>query len=138
MWTLIQRHFPTLFIALPRTVRSLPRAFLIVVKRLQRVMTRRRMIAVAVVGVVIGSVLERRSRFLRLAEYHRSQIVGVQFVIAMRAPDRVCVESWVDAQGRTVSPQQIVKDEWHDQLSSEYLGAASRPWLPVVRDPPPP
>jgi len=138
LWTSIQRHFPTLLVALPRTVRSLTRAFLIVAQRLRTVITPRRMIAVAVVGVVIGSVLERRSRFLKLAEYHRSQIVGAPFVIAMRAPDRVCVELWMDAQGRAVSPQEIVKDQWHSQLSSKYLGAAARPWLPVERDPPRP
>jgi hypothetical protein len=136
MWTLMQRHFPTLLVALPRKLKSLPGALLIVAKRIQRVMTLRWMIAVAVVAVLVGSVLERRSRFLRLAEYHRSQVVGVQHVIAMRAPDRVCVELWLDHRGRTLSPQQFVEDQWHDQLASKYFGAAARPWLPVASDTP--
>jgi hypothetical protein len=100
---------------------------------------RRLMIAVAGVAIVLGWVLERRSRFLRLAEYHRSQItVGAHKELVMLAPSRKCVEMWVDNQGRQVSPQQLLNDGWHIELSSKYLDAAARPWLPVERDPPPP
>lgn len=95
------------------------------------------MIAVAVVGTVLGVVLERRSRFLRLAEYHRSQIVGAHLVQALMR-NRGCVTYWMDANGRTVSSAQPAKDQWHNELSSKYLLAARCPWLPVEGDPPEP
>jgi hypothetical protein len=95
------------------------------------------MIAVAVVGTVLGVVLERRSRFLRLADYHRSQIVGAHRVQALMR-NGGCVTFWMDAKGRTVSSPQEAKDRWHTELSSKYVLAARCPWLPVESDPPEP
>jgi hypothetical protein len=131
----LHRHFPTLLVALSRAARSLPGAFLVIAKRLRHGITRRRMIAVALVALVLSAVLERRSRFLRLAEYHRSQVDGVLYVFVIPKPDRVCVDYWIDAQGRQISSQQV---QWHDRLSFKYRDPAARPWLPVEPDPPPP
>jgi hypothetical protein len=90
------------------------------------------MIAVAVVGTVLGSIMERRARFLRLAEYHGSQVVGVSGAIAVGS------EVWWDAQGNPLSPEQIERDRWHLHLWSKYSLAARHPWLPVDSDPPEP
>jgi hypothetical protein len=93
------------------------------------------MIVVAVVGSALGSIMERRARFVRLAEHHNAQIVGVSRGWAM-GKNRVCREVWFDAKGISVSTQQAAKDVWHRQLASKYLIAASRPWAPVDDDPP--
>ncbi len=94
------------------------------------------MITVAVLGTVLG-VMERRSRLLRLAEYHRSEIVDAHLVHALMR-NRACVTYWVDAKGRTVSSKQQAKNRWHSDLSSKYVLAARCPWLPVELDPPEP
>ena len=93
------------------------------------------MIVVAVVGSAMGSIMERRARFLRLAEHHNAQVVGVRHGWAMGS-NRVCREVWVDAKGHSSSALQAAKDVWHRQLASKYLIAASRPWAPVDEDPP--
>src|SRR4051794_20639620 len=134
----LQRHFPTLFVALPRAPRSLSGAFLVVLKRFRRSTTRNRRIAVAVVGFILGSVLVRSLLFWRLADYHNSQVVGVEYKIVMLKPSRLCVEVWFDTQGSEVSPRQVLKYQWHRHLYYKYSGAAARPWLPVEPDPPPP
>jgi hypothetical protein len=135
----LQRHFPTLLVALPRAARSLLRGVFAVANRLRQRITRRRVIAIAVAGLVLGSTLEgRRTRFSRLADYHNSQVVGVTLAIVMTAPRRVCVTQWYDNRGIVVSPQQVLKDEWHRMLATKYRRAAARPWHPVGPDPPPP
>jgi hypothetical protein len=137
MWTFMRRNFPTLLVALPRNVRSLSRALVNLMDRRQRVMTRHRMIAVTVVGVIlVGSVLERRARYLRLADYHRSQIVSAGLCLG-RGPDRICREVWLDEKGSPVSSRQLAKDSWHGSQVSKYRHAARYPWLPVEPDPPP-
>ena len=93
------------------------------------------MIVVAVVGSALGSIMERRARFLRLAENHNAQVVGVRHRWAMRS-NGVCREEWVDAKGNLSSALQAAKDVWHRQIASKYLMAASRPWAPVNEDPP--
>ncbi len=93
------------------------------------------MIAVAIVGLILGSFLVRSFLFWRLAEYYDSQVVGVEYKNVMLKPSRLCVVVWFDAQGREVSPRQVLKDESHRQLSSKYRDAAARPWLPVEPDP---
>jgi hypothetical protein len=84
------------------------------------------MIAVAVTGTALGTVMERRSRFLRIAEQHRSQIVGAQEVLAL-GRDRICRRYWMDAKGNVVSATQAAKDNWHSRMSEKYLFAASQP-----------
>ena len=93
------------------------------------------MIVVAVVGSVLGSTMERRARFLRLAEHHSAQVVGVTHRWSM-LNNGVCREQWIDAKGNLSSALQAAKDVWHRQLASKYLIAASRPWAPVDEDPP--
>jgi hypothetical protein len=95
------------------------------------------MIAVGLAGSLLGAIMERRARFLRLAELHRSQVVGAQDVYALGA-DRVCRHFWMDAKGNVVSPDRPAKDRWHTEMASKYLLAARSPWLPVDDDPPEP
>ena len=93
------------------------------------------MITVAVVGTALGSIMERRARFLRLAKHHNAQVVGLSHRWVMRS-NGVCREMWVDAKGNSSSALQAAKDVWNRQLASKYLIAASRPWAPVDEDPP--
>ncbi len=92
------------------------------------------MIAVAVTGTPLGTIMERRSRFLRLAAQHRSQFVGVQEVSAMGG-DRICRHYWMDANGNVVSATQAAKYEWHGRMAEKYFVAASQPWCPLGGDP---
>ena len=95
------------------------------------------MMAVALVGTVLGLIIERRSRFLRLAEHHRLQIVGVLSGNGM-GRDRICRYVWLDAQGKPLSHEQIENDRWHRELSLKYLLAVRQLRLPVEPDPPEP
>ena len=106
--------------------------------RLPRMTTRRWIIAVAIVGLVLGSILHRRQQFLNLAEYRRSRSTGVHRVVAMRRSDRVCVVYRRDARGRTLSPLEIRKHPWQVELSAKYLRAARYPWFLAGPDPPEP
>ena len=40
--------------------------------------------------------------------------------------------------GRSLSNQQILEDEWHAEMVNKYRRAARYPWLPMVPDPPEP
>jgi hypothetical protein len=111
-----------------RVARRLPRV---------RVTIASLMIAVGLIGSLLGTGMERRARFLHLAEHHRSQVVGAEEVYAM-GRDRICRHYWMDAKGNVVSPDRAAKDRWHSALSSKYSVAARSPWLPVDADPPEP
>lgn len=97
------------------------------------------MIAVAVAGVALGTFIERRTRFLRRAEHHRSQIVAVDYSAPKYAGDcGVPIVDRTDGQGRVLSDQQLRRDDWHRGLAWKYSVAAGHPWLPVPPDPPQP
>jgi len=95
------------------------------------------MIAVAVVGTVLGFLMERRSRFQRLAAQHSAQIIGVTRGSPV-GRNEICHDWWCDAQGEPLSPEQHAKEQWHRELASKYLLAAREPWLSVEPDPPEP
>jgi hypothetical protein len=79
------------------------------------------MIALAVVSLLSAGVAEmrrRRTRFLRVAEYHER-----------KNPDR-----W----GGFVPPALTAHDRWHIELAKKYRRAARYPWLPVASDSAPP
>jgi hypothetical protein len=92
--------------------------------RLPRMTTRRWMIAVAGVGIVLGASVElqrRHDRFLHLAKHHEMQSFKLTDDTGLDA------RMWSDA-----------KFEWHRRLGEKYRRAATSPWLPVEPDPPAP
>ncbi len=94
--------------------------------RRPRMTTRRWMIAVAIVAVVIG-IYERRRRFLRLAAIHAEAIAGVDAGhVDIPRPGEPFI--WV------ASPRH----RWHEALLAKYARAARYPWLPVEADTPEP
>jgi hypothetical protein len=95
------------------------------------------LIAVAVTGTVLGTVMERRARFLRIAEQHRSQITGARGAwVMMSGPSgRICRRVYRDAKGNVVPAEKVAKDPWHRTMSDKYFRAASQPWYPVGGDP---
>jgi hypothetical protein len=139
MWTFMQQHFPTLSVALPRAARSLPGAFLIARKRLRGAMTRRRMIAAAVLGLTAGLIElprllieERRRRFDSVAAEHESKMIyGIG--CSRRGPP-----TYYDIHGRVMTAAEVEIADWHAKLARKYRAAAAKPWLPVEPDPPPP
>jgi hypothetical protein len=86
---------------------------------LPRMTTRRWMIAVAVVAVVLWGVPTviqwRRIRFQRLSDYHRSKIV----LVGPPSP-------------------LLARTLYHSKMAEKYAEATRRPWLPVSPDPPAP
>jgi hypothetical protein len=91
------------------------------------------MAVVAVVAMTLGVATEltqRRTRFLQLAAYHRSQIIAPgQFVDHNRR-----VVLWIDLDGGMLKERPRL-DYWHEELAHNYQAAASRPWYPVEPDP---
>src|SRR5262245_7278887 len=101
--------------------------------RLPRLTTRRLMVLVATVGIVLG-LETRRVQFLDLASYHSEQ--------AMQTMRFRCHGVWIT---RDVFPDlpsgteayPTTQSDWHAGLADKYARAARRPWLPVAPDPPP-
>jgi hypothetical protein len=91
------------------------------------------MIAVAVVGLTLGLIEERRIRFESLATDHQSKTR--RYVIA-------CGRRWAmacfDLSGQPMTRREVEESDWHLALAQKYRGAAARPWLPVEPDPPEP
>jgi hypothetical protein len=137
MVSYLHRQFPTL-LAIPRTARSLPGAFLVVAKRLRRVMTRRRMIAVGFLAIALGLVelprvlIEvRRRRLESVAVEHESKkIYGMG---CRGGPVR-----YYGIDGKLMTEAEVKAANWHAKLAVKYRTAATKPWLPVEPDPPPP
>src|SRR5207248_5318610 len=84
------------------------------------------LVALAVVGVVLGLV-ERRRRFRRLAAYHEMRVA--------RGTLSPSVPVWIDGRGEPVTARH---SDWHEAMRIKYERAAARPWLPVMPDQPPP
>jgi hypothetical protein len=107
-----------------------------------RFTTRRIVVAVAVIAMVLGGLVNfvrRVRRFDGLASYHRLRIIGV----AQRSvigDDGMIVGlelSPVDVKGKPVAPRQRLLNQWHARMFQRYLRAARRPWLDVQPEPPP-
>jgi hypothetical protein len=91
--------------------------------KLPRVTVRRLMIAVAVVGLIAGSLIERGRRFREMADRHwKLWLENPASVVDSRAPD--------EAQAR--------QSEHHRAMGEKYRYAARYPWLPVAPDTPEP
>jgi len=93
--------------------------------RLPRMTTRRWMITVGVVGVMLGTWLgmcRRREQFERMAHIYDSPPAP----IFMNAPSG-------DELAR--ADRLVI---WRIEMAEKYRQAARRPWLPVSPDPPPP
>jgi hypothetical protein len=88
-----------------------------------RFTVRRMMVAVAVVGILLGTMTVRRGHSLRLATYHQGQVKRLydQYGEAENFFGR--------ASGGIL---------WHSELQWKYERAARYPWLPVEPDPPEP
>jgi len=91
------------------------------------------MIAVVVVALPCWA-MERRFRFQRLAEYHRSKLAeSVTHDLHLTSDGQ-----WTylfDSDGRPVS---IASQDWHALMESKYRRAAAYPWFPISPDPPAP
>jgi hypothetical protein len=88
--------------------------------RLPRMTTRRWMVAVAGVALLVGAfvTLQRAAYFMRLAAAHE------HFAHHLRS---------------TAGPAgDQTAAEHNERLARRYQRAAARPWLPVEPDPPPP
>jgi hypothetical protein len=90
--------------------------------RLPRITMRQWMVAVAVVGIVLGVTTERRKRFKQIADYHQAEFVKLSRRMKPFA-----------RQDRAWHPL-----EWHERMERKYERAAAYPWLPVQSDPPRP
>ncbi len=84
-----------------------------------RLTLHRLMIVVAVVAVGLG-VVERRRRFLRLAEGY-DPYRGGAFAVFMGSREQIAVKHR--------------HHEWRVAMHKRYLWAADHPWLPLASDP---
>ena len=101
---------------------------------------RRMMVAVALVAAVL-SVVERRERLKGIAVGHKLEKSKVFksdleiYLILTVSPG----ESGTHTAERERACRPLLQfNHYHDQMIEKYERAASRPWLPVAPDPPPP
>ncbi len=114
--------------------------------RLPRMTTRRWMMAVAIVALVIGAAIaiDRRSkRFARLAASHAN--IAVEHWATLAAfggdpPPLKEIEKFPPAARGPVRYLHRAKTlmVYHRELKGKYDRAACYPWLPVEPDPPEP
>jgi hypothetical protein len=110
---------------------------------LPRLTTRRWMIAVAVVAILIGAVLEvhRRSRrFARLAAYHSNlslEHFHTQMALGVDPLPLEPVPPAGPGAARYLRREKALV-RYHSELTAKYERAARYPWLPVTPDPPEP
>lgn len=80
------------------------------------------MVAVLVAGALL-SLVARRERFKRLADYHEA----MHYRSAIQLVD-------VEYQETIFGPTP--RSTWHMKMAQKYDRAAARPWLPLAPDPP--
>jgi len=99
--------------------------------RFPRFRLRTLLMVVAVLALVmaVSTAIARRSVALaQLAKFHGSR---AELALACRL--------YRDASGRTCLARVLTpRFDYHSSLRRKYEYAASRPWLPVPPDPPPP
>jgi hypothetical protein len=81
------------------------------------------MVAVAIVGLVLGIMIERQTRFRKIAAHHRAEF---EKIIQM------------NAHPFAGSSEEAVRLEWHESMRLKYESAARNPWLSVEPDSPEP
>src|SRR3954464_961716 len=86
------------------------------------------MAAVAIVGALSGCLIERHTRFRRMAAQHANQ----------KSRPWPSHTLGGDAEVDRYMLRMIGKYRWHDRLEPKYERAARYPWLPVAPDPPEP
>lgn len=84
---------------------------------------RRLIVAVALVGTILGVLAGRRSQFRGLAAYHS-------------AKGRAMINGGLPRDDSAA--WKLERDLWHGVLAEKYKRAARYPWLPVAPDPPEP
>jgi hypothetical protein len=77
-------------------------------------------IAVAIVGTVMGVLVDRHNRFRRLASYHAAR--------GSHGP-------WYTSLSSDTLLWRIDMEEWHASLADKYDRAAWHPWEPIAADP---
>ncbi len=116
--------------------------------RLPRMTTRRWLVVVTVIGLMIGGGVrlevwlnQRRDYFLSLAQSHQNEVVSS----TARGKALKSRKGW--PSGKTTEEiMQLHRDydrmmdraEHHESLARKYEQAARYPWLPVEPDPPEP
>jgi hypothetical protein len=76
------------------------------------------MIAVAIVGLAVGCLAERRARFTRIYNRHSRYLLGKG-------------SGWYTARSYRII-------DWNVDMYEKYERAVRYPWLPVAPDPPEP
>lgn len=95
-----------------------------------RLTVRRMMLAIALFALLFAAIglKMRRDDYLELADYHRSQMsefwIGYTMALAIG--------------NRTSAHWAAARRAYHETLWRHYTRAASQPWRPVGREPPPP
>lgn len=95
--------------------------------RLPRMTTRRRMIAVALSGALVGvgvALERRREAFEALALEHQSGIIGLG--VGFGPPTGLGLLGWAP-NSRSLTPGERVRDGWHFRMMLKYRAAASQP-----------
>ena len=97
----------------------------------RRISLRMLMALVAIAALIMAGVVlvKRSSEFGALAEeQEESEMASIEYAD--------------DARGESGDPQRVARGEqmaaYHRELRIKYERAATYPWLPIERDPPPP
>jgi hypothetical protein len=83
---------------------------------------RRLMLAVAIVGFVLGVTIERQNRFRKIEAHHQAEFAN----LVSRSP-YISFSNFSEAVNRRL--------DWHETMRLKYEHAALHPWLPVSPDP---
>src|SRR5262245_34825675 len=110
---------------------------------LPRMTTRRWMVAVAVLALVFGGQATRR-RWASLTSTYRAK--AVEYSLKARVAELNALVADASSKLSDTDPSKFaLADSRYRQISEHYLAlarkyerAATRPWLPVASDPPPP
>ena len=99
------------------------------------------LIAVAVVGIVMGTLTERHYRFRTLARDYGRQVMALG--VGLPTPRKERRYPTITQFGQLVddSPEAARLEQqywWLREMTAKYEDAARNPWLPVAPDPPPP
>jgi hypothetical protein len=84
------------------------------------------MVAVVIMGIVLGVTVNRRDCFRRIATHHQAEFKK----LVSRHPEIV--------YGHPSDEPIVRRLEWHETMRLKYERAARNPWLPVGPEPPEP